>query len=211
VQDSSPSISVPQLLWSASYPGAQFQASAGIDTRNGANSLWVYPIVATQEDGLLGSTCESGSPPSNVTTSLNCLIRLDASTGAKLQQVDPTKVLGSPNCSSMSGSKCFYFVTSAVIVSTEANGNHALTVGAASPATTNPYYEMTFDVTDPAKVDSPASMISSFSPSASNGVFGQLPANLMGGQFATVTSSTGKIRTVFTTADDGPYFVGDPD
>jgi outer membrane protein assembly factor BamB len=155
----------PALAWRMQAPST-FAASAARDPRGG---LWVYPW-------------QTGK-----------LQRLNPKTGAVLQTVDTSTVLGA-------GSG--YYPVTAVSVSSSATGAVVLTFGAraASPGTATPPYVAAVDVS----THSAGSLLWKFKVANSTAV------NVPTGQFPVVIDSKGARRVVVRGATGSTFFVGEP-
>lgn len=155
----------PSLAWRI-QASSTFAASAAQDPRGG---LWVYPWQTGR------------------------LLRLHPKTGAVLQTVDTSSVLGvSPG----------YYPVSAVSVSSSASGAVVLTFGARAPSrgTATPPYVAAVDVS----TASAGSLLWKFKLASSTAV------NVPTGQFPIVIGPTGARRVVVRGANSSTFFVGEP-
>lgn len=155
----------PSLAWRIQAPST-FAASAAQDPRGG---LWVYPW-------------QTGK-----------LLRLHPKTGAVVQTIDTSTVLGmSPG----------YYPVSAVSVSSSASGAVVLTFGtrAAGQGTATPPYIVAVDVS----TSGAGSLLWKFKVANSTAV------NVPTGQAPIVIGSTGARRVVVRGANGSTFFVGEP-
>lgn len=155
----------PSVAWQIQAPST-FAASAAQDPRGG---LWVYPW-------------QTGK-----------LLRLNPRTGAVLQTVDTSTVLGeSPG----------YYPVTAVSVSSSDSGAVVLTFGAraASPGSATPPYVAAVDVSSAGA----GSLLWKFKFARSTA------ANVPTGQSPIVIGSTGARRVVVRGANGSTYFIGEP-
>ena len=155
----------PSLAWRI-QASSTFAASAAKDPRGG---FWVYPAKTGK------------------------LLRLHPNTGAVLQTVDTSTVLGTgPG----------YYPVTAVSVSSSANGAVVLTFGAraAGQGTATPPYLAAVDVSTAGA----GSLLWKYKMAGSTAV------NVPTGQFPIVIGATGARRVVLRGANSSTFFVGEP-
>lgn len=155
----------PSLAWRI-QASSTFAASAAQDPRGG---LWVYPWQTGR------------------------LLRLNPNTGAVLQNIDTSTVLGT---------SAGYYPVSAVSVSASTGGAVVLTFGARSAGRTSatPPYVAAVDVSS----STAGSLLWKFKMANSPAV------NVPTGQFPIVFGSSGARRVVMRGANDSTFFVGEP-
>jgi hypothetical protein len=150
------------LAWHQVFPNV-FAANAAHDPRGG---LWVYPGTST------------------------ALLRLDENTGAAIQQIVVSSVLGLP-----SG----YTPNTCVSMSTSVAGAVALTFGTYSPTTTLPTYVAAVDVSS----TSTGTMLWQYMVAPNR------TTNQATGQYPILVNAAGAHRIVFRGSNAGLFFVGE--
>ncbi len=197
----------PSAVWQQPFNKSRFVAAAARDLRSdlqdGSGTFWIFPT----DTSITNQNCTTLTPGDTTTPYFNCLIRLRASDGKIVQGdgknnqpwVDLTPMVsGDPV-------NLHYAPSSTINVSKSSSGDVALTLGAFNGfGSRRPVYVTSIDVTPPQ-----GQLLWKVAIAANPSIdwaAGQFPIAVS----PTKTSASGSpvYRTVFSTFNSGPFFIG---